>query len=72
MTGNRGGGVLPSISSSSVWQTPQQEILSKMSCSPGVGMGMEMNSRGEVSSLRSLTRFKTMAFIDFSPSNFFG
>jgi hypothetical protein len=40
MMGNRGGGVRPSISSSSVWQTPQAATRIRISWSPGFGMGI--------------------------------
>jgi hypothetical protein len=55
------GGSLPSISSSSVWQIPQAEILTKIWLSPGTGSGKSsifsgFSSIGEVS-------LSTMAFI---------
>ena len=55
---------LPSISSSSVWQTPQAEILIKTSFGPGIGTGNITCLKGSSSMGKIL--LKTIAFI-FSP-----
>jgi hypothetical protein len=64
-TGKRGGGVRPSISSSSVWQTPQTDTLIKTSFGPGIGAGNSLGSKGCEFSWSWQSFGKIMAFIEF-------
>lgn len=45
-TGSRGGGVRPSISSNSVWQTPQAETFTRISSGCGSGIAKSANAKG--------------------------
>jgi len=65
--GKVGGGIRPSISSSSVWQTLQADTLIRISLSAGRGSGMSCNTRGCRSFLRSHSWFNTIAFISVTP-----
>ena len=58
-----GGGVRPSISSSSVWQTPQTETRSSNSLSLGSGIGRSTSSSGSSWSVREHVWRRIMAFI---------
>ena len=66
MTGKAGGGVRPSISSSSVWQTPQAETAMRISPSPGTGSGSSTGTSGAGFSAKRETPFRIIAFIGSS------
>jgi hypothetical protein len=61
--GSLAGAVLPSISSSSVWQTPQVETLIRVSPAPGTGTGNSTSSSGSLHASRETIFFGIMAFI---------
>ncbi len=62
-TGSLGGGVRPSISSSSVWQTPQTETLSRTSPGPGMGTGSSTSRSGAEFSDKRPSRSRSIAFM---------
>src|SRR5512135_1883522 len=64
--GNFDGGVLPSISSNSVWHTPQADTFTRISCSRGIGIGRSAGSKGNLVSGRLAILFSTMAFIQLT------
>src|SRR5512143_4143669 len=63
MTGRCAGGVRPSISSSSVWQTPQVVTRSSTSPSPRDGSGTSDQARGRESAFTGPSSRSSIAFI---------
>src|SRR5512143_329904 len=61
MTGSCGGGVRPSISSSSVWQTPQVEMRRSTSSGPGSGTGSSVACSGGAVSVTGAIRVSIIA-----------
>jgi hypothetical protein len=64
MIGNWGGGVRPSISSSSVWQTPQAATRIRISPSPGSGTASSICASGLVPAETPVMPVSTIAFIN--------
>src|SRR4030042_1932516 len=67
MTGKAGGGVRPSISSSSVWQTPQARTAMRISPSPATGIGSSAATSGAGFSAKEETPLRIIAFMRQNP-----